>query len=182
MLRRFSTQFKRSKDANGDSEHKTADKGDKSSDKSADKTTDKTTDKGKRFSKISPAKKSASNQDNGHVLKRAEVVATFEKFAQAIHASREPLPNQTGDGTYLKHDKSTGLITDIKSLGFRDANTVKDLVANKASGELIDDKTYLMERIIQMVADLPGSSKNRPELTSVFLDELWNSIPHPPLS
>ncbi|CAG8008328.1 unnamed protein product [Penicillium salamii] len=178
MLRRFSTQFKRSKDANGDSEHKPTDQGDKSADKSADKPTDK----GKRFSKISPARKSAANQEEGHVVKRAEVVATFERFAQAIHASKEPLPNQTGDGTYLKHDKSTGLITDIKSLGFRDANTVKDLVANKASGELIDDKTYLMERIIQMVADLPGSSKNRPELTSVFLDELWNSIPHPPLS
>ncbi|KAJ5338320.1 hypothetical protein N7452_005048 [Penicillium brevicompactum] len=178
MLRRFSTQFKRSKDANGDSEPKN----DKSADKTADKTSDKSAEKSKRFSKVTPARKSASNQEEGHVVKRAEVVATFEKFAQAIHASREPLPNQSGDGTYLKHDKSGGLIADIKSLGFRDVGTVKDLIANKASGELMDDKTYLMERIIQMVADLPGNSKARPELTSVFLDELWNSIPHPPLS
>lgn len=178
MLRRFSTQFKRSKDANGDSEPKN----DKSADKTADKTSDKSAEKSKRFSKVTPARKSASNQEEGHVVKRAEVVATFEKFAQAIHASREPLPNQSGDGTYLKHDKSGGLIADIKALGFRDVGTVKDLIANKASGELMDDKTYLMERIIQMVADLPGNSKARPELTSVFLDELWNSIPHPPLS
>jgi linoleate 10R-lipoxygenase len=166
MLRRISTQFKRSSKDNGD--------GDKEP-KSAEKTN-------KRFSKVSPTRKSTSNQEENHIVKRAEVVATFEKFAQAIHASNEPLPNQTGDGTFLKHDQSSGLINDIKSLGFRDVNTVKDLVKSKASGELVDDKTYLMERIIQMVADLPGNSKNRTELTNVFLDELWNSIPHPPLS
>jgi linoleate 10R-lipoxygenase len=171
MLRRFSTQFKRSKDSkdtNGDAEPKSVDK-------SADKSS-------KRFSKVSPGRKSTSNQEDNHVVKRAEVVATFEKYAQAIHASQEPLPNQTGDGTFLKHDKSSGLISDIKALGFRDIGTVKDLVASKASGELVDDKTYLMERVIQLVADLPGHSKNRTELTNVFLDELWNSIPHPPLS
>ncbi|KAJ5694926.1 hypothetical protein N7455_002172 [Penicillium solitum] len=171
MLRRFSTQFKRSKDSkdsNGDTEPKI---------------TDKTTEKSsKRASKVSPSRKSTSTKEENHVVKRAEVVAVFEKYAQAIHASQEPLPNQTSDGTFLKHDKSSGLINDIKSLGFRDVNTVKDLIASKASGELIDDKTYLMERIIQMVADLPGNSKTRPELTSVFLDELWNSIDHPPLS
>lgn len=171
MLRRISTQFKRSKDSkdsNGDTEPKI---------------TDKTTDKSsKRASKVSPARKSTSTKEENHVVKRAEVVAVFEKYAQAIHASQEPLPNQTSDGTYLKHDMSSGLINDIKALGFRDVNTVKDLIASKASGELVDDKTYLMERVIQMVSDLPGNSKNRTELTSVFLDELWNSIDHPPLS
>ncbi|KAJ5748816.1 uncharacterized protein N7511_010512 [Penicillium nucicola] len=164
MLRRISTQFKRSSKDNGDSEPKSTEK------------------PNKRFSKVSPTRKSSSNQEESPAVKRAEVVATFEKFAQAIHASNEPLPNQTGDGTFLKHDQSSGLINDIKSLGFRDVNTVKDLVKSKASGELVDDKTYLMERIIQMVADLPGNSKNRTELTNVFLDELWESIPHPPLS
>ncbi|KAJ5728443.1 hypothetical protein N7493_004773 [Penicillium malachiteum] len=168
MLRRFSTQFKKNKDgANGDAEVK-AEKAEKQS---------------KRFSKASPPRKSAAKEiEVSQQVKRAEVVAVFEKYAQAIHASREPLPNQTGDGTYLKHDQSSGLIDDIKTLGFRDINTVKDLIKNKASGELIDDKTYLMERIIQLVADMPGHSKNRVELTNVFLDELWNSIPHPPLS
>ncbi|KAJ5792985.1 uncharacterized protein N7503_008963 [Penicillium pulvis] len=165
MLRRFSTQFKKNKDTNGDAEPK------------AEK-------QNKRFSKVSSTPKVASKEDTTetHQVKRSEVVAVFEKYAQAIHASREPLPNQTGDGTYLKHDQSSGLIADIKSLGFRDVNTVKDLIKNKASGELVDDKTYLMERIIQLVADMPGHSKNRVELTNGFLDELWTSLPHPPLS
>ncbi|KAJ5953170.1 hypothetical protein N7454_000066 [Penicillium verhagenii] len=165
MLRRISTQFKRNKDGNGDAEPKPE-------------------KQNKRFSKASPTRKSSAKEEPAevHQVKRAEVIAVFEKYAQAIHASREPLPNQTGDGTYLKHDQSSGLIDDIKTLGFRDVNTVKDLIANKASGELIDDKTYLMERIIQLVADLPGHSPRRVELTNTFLDELWTSLPHPPLS
>jgi linoleate 10R-lipoxygenase len=137
MLRRFSTQFKRnkdSKDTNGDAEQSKSSK-----------------ENSKRFSKpAQPVRKSTSHEEKHQPVNRAEVVAVFEKYAQAIHASREPLPNQTGDGTYLKHDQSSGLFNDIKSLGFRDLNTVKDLIKNKASGELIDDKTYLMERIIQV--------------------------------
>lgn len=135
MLRRFSTQFKRNKDANGDAEPK-SNKENKESNT-------------KRFSKSAAPRKPSSNEES-RAVSRDEVVAVFEKYAQAIHASREPLPNQTGDGTYLKHDQSSGLFNDIKSLGFRDLNTVKDLIKNKASGELIDDKTYLMERIIQV--------------------------------
>lgn len=135
MLRRFSTQFKRNKDSNGDAEPKSSKENSK--------------ENSKRFSKVSPARKSSSNEES-HTVKRSEVVAVFDKYAQAIHASREPLPNQSGDGTYLKHDQSSGLFNDIKTLGFRDVNTVKDLIKSKASGELVDDKTYLMERIIQV--------------------------------
>jgi len=138
MLRRFSTQFKRNKDANGDAEPKSNKESKESKESNS-----------KRFSKSAAPRKSSSNEES-RAVSRDEVVAVFEKYAQAIHASREPLPNQTGDGTYLKHDQSSGLFNDIKSLGFRDLNTVKDLIKNKASGELIDDKTYLMERIIQV--------------------------------
>ena len=134
MFRRFSTQFKKNKDTNGEAEPK----GGK--------------ENSKRFSRVSPSRKSFNHEETATV-NRAEVVAVFEKYAQAIHASREPLPNQTGDGTYLKHDQSSGLFNDIKALGFRDVNTVKDLIKNKASGELVDDKTYLMERIIQVGVD-----------------------------
>ena len=36
--------------------------------------------------------------------------------------------------------------------------------------------------LLQLVAALPDRSANRVELTSLFLDELWNSLQHPPLS
>ncbi|KAI2792952.1 Linoleate 10R-lipoxygenase [Penicillium oxalicum] len=166
MLRRFSTQFRKNKESNSDADSSKNSK-----------------ENGKRHSKpIQPSRKASSHDEKQHSVNRAEVVAVFEKHAQAIHASREPLPSQGGDGAYLKHDQSSGLFEDIKSLGFRDLSTVKSLIKSKASGELIDDKTYLMERIIQLVADMPGHSKNRVELTNQFLDELWDSLPHPPLS
>jgi hypothetical protein len=51
---------------------------------------------------------------------RAEVASIFEQYAQVIHASLRPLPNQSGDGAYLdKVNPSlkgymTGLCTDIR--------------------------------------------------------------------
>ena len=40
----------------------------------------------------------------------------------------------------------------------------------------------LMERVIQLVADLPDNSLRRKELTNTFVDQLFNSLQHPPLS
>ena len=39
-----------------------------------------------------------------------------------------------------------------------------------------------MERMIQLVAALPRSSKNREVLTGKLIDQLWESLQHPPLS
>jgi hypothetical protein len=46
---------------------------------------------------------------------------------------------------------------------------------------LVDDKTMVMERTIQLVANLPHGSKARRELTNGFLNELWYSLDHPPM-
>ncbi|KAF2456698.1 fatty acid oxygenase PpoC [Lineolata rhizophorae] len=117
-----------------------------------------------------------------HNQEREEVGNVFEDFAQLIHASQRPLPTQTGDGTYIEKDENSGLFADLRTLGFKDVKTLKDFMAAKSSGETTDDKTYLMERVIQLVADLPSRSKNRVDLTNAFLGELWNSLQHPPLS
>jgi hypothetical protein len=45
----------------------------------------------------------------------------------------------------------------------------------------MDDKTMLMEQIIQLVAGLPSKSRLREELTNQFLNELWYTLDHPPL-
>lgn len=37
-------------------------------------------------------------------------------------------------------------------------------------------------KVIQLVASLPSRSAHRVEFTSLFLDELWNSLQHPPIS
>jgi prostaglandin-endoperoxide synthase 1/linoleate 10R-lipoxygenase len=57
-----------------------------------------------------------------------------------------------------------------------------EVIKNKVLGDgIIDDKTMIMERVIALVADLPHQSKLREELTNNFLNELWNTLDHPPL-
>lgn len=101
---------------------------------------------GKRHSKAS----SYVGPEEDHSAKRNEVVATFEKYAQLIHASRRPLPTQTGDGTYPEHEPSSSLFQDLKALSFKDYATLLEVMKVRASGQLVDDKTMLMERIIQV--------------------------------
>ena len=72
----------------------------------------------------------------------------LEQFAQLVHASRRPLPTQSGDGAYLEHEVPSGVFADLKSLGFKDVKTLMQVMTSK-KGSLQDDKTYLMERVIQ---------------------------------
>ncbi|MCJ1398075.1 hypothetical protein MMC11_001272 [Xylographa trunciseda] len=102
----------------------------------------------------------------------------LEQFAQLIHMSRRPLPTQSGDGAYLDHEVPSGLMDDLRSLGFKDVKTLMQVMTQK-KGTLQDDKTYLMERL---VSSLPPKSKTRVDLTNSFIDELWNSLQHPPQS
>ena len=152
---------------------------------------------GRKRSSFMPQKKK-EEQNVDHSASRADVETSFNKFAQLIHASRRPLPTQSGDGAYLDRTEPTGLVQDLKSIGFRDVETLMELMKSKTSGKLQDDKTYLMERIIQvcarvsklvllltrrqLVSGMPPSSKTRVDLTNAFIDQLWNSLQHPPLS
>ena len=92
----------------------------------------------------------ASEQD--HSATRSDVSSSLEQFAQVLHAARRPLPTQSGDGAYLDHEVPSGLLQDIKSLGFKDVNTLMNVMKTKATGELQDDKTMLMERVIQVLS------------------------------
>ncbi|THC88806.1 hypothetical protein EYZ11_011744 [Aspergillus tanneri] len=106
----------------------------------------------------------------------------FKKYRQLVHASRRPLPTETGDGTYIEDETNSGLWADLRSLGIKDINTLLRLKKTKGTGQLIDDKTMFMEHVIQLVSRLPDDSKTRVKLTNSFLEELWDSLPHPPLS
>ncbi|KAG8526808.1 uncharacterized protein KY384_008237 [Bacidia gigantensis] len=136
----------------------------------------------KRMSSFAPLKSSKKAESADNTASRQNVESSFHQFAQLIHAAQRPLPNQSGDGAYLDHAEPTGLMGDLKRLGFKDAKTLMDVMKSKATGELQDDKTYIMERTIQLVASLPTLSKTRKDLTNAFIDELWNSLQHPPLS
>jgi linoleate 10R-lipoxygenase len=63
-----------------------------------------------------------------HAATRADVSSTFEQYAQLIHASRRPLPNQSGDGAYLEKDEPSGFWSDMRSAGIKDLKTVKHIM------------------------------------------------------
>ncbi|KAI0155372.1 linoleate diol synthase [Hypoxylon sp. FL1284] len=113
---------------------------------------------------------------------RDGVSAVFAQFGQLLNASRRPLPTKNGDGSYDTVIKKTGFKNDLKYLRMQDVKTVVELARSKLKGEqLTDDKTMIMERVIQLVAGLPSHSRLREELTNTFLNELWTTLDHPPL-
>ncbi|KAL4882931.1 heme peroxidase [Aspergillus karnatakaensis] len=174
MLRRFST-FKKSKAEKAEK----ADRESKANGSTANGTAP-TNNSTKRQSKPPAPRRSSS--DSGHSAESEDIPAVFEKHAQVLHASSRPIPHQGGEAAYLDKEHPSGLFNDLRSLGFKDFSSLKDVIKTKINGELTDDKTMIMERIIQIVSSLPSNSKLRVDLTNTFLDELWGSLPHPPLS
>lgn len=139
MLRRFSSAFRKGKKEDSQTNDVTGVNGSSSSAKP---------DMQRRRSNLAPQKKNEELED--HSAGHTQVESTFQQYAQLIHASRRPLPTQSGDGAYLDHVMPSGLMDDLKHLGFKDVNTLMGVMKTKASGELADDKTYLMERVIQV--------------------------------
>lgn len=101
-----------------------------------------------------PSKPAPARQDtrdrNSTPATRQDVENTFAEFAQLIHASRRPLPTQSGDGSYLEKEEPTGFWNDIRHLGLKDLNTVKNILADKASGKPQDDRNLHMEGVMQV--------------------------------
>ncbi|KAL8965257.1 MAG: hypothetical protein Q9183_003949 [Haloplaca sp. 2 TL-2023] len=111
-----------------------------------------------------------------------DIQSNFEKFAHLLQTSNRPLPTQGGEGSDMEEGQPSGFLQDLKTFGFKDINTMLQVMKGKATGELQDDKTYTMEYLMQLVAGLPSNSKLRVDLTNSFIDELWNSLQHPPMS
>ena len=98
----------------------------------------------------SHAPKSKKEEHVDHSASRQDIESSFSRFGQMIYASPGPLPTQTGDGAYLDHTEPSGLLHDLKTIGFKDVNTLMQVMRNKATGELQDDRTYMMEHVIQV--------------------------------
>ncbi|KAI1079732.1 linoleate diol synthase [Whalleya microplaca] len=121
-------------------------------------------------------------QEDTPKTNRAGVWDSFSQLGRLIDASRRPLPTQNGDGSYNPIIKKGGLKQDLKHIRMKDVKTIIDLAKSKLKGEqVVDDKTMIMERVIQLVAGLPDNSRLRVELTDTFLNELWYTLDHPPL-
>lgn len=88
----------------------------------------------------------SSDLKSGH-----DVSQTLAEVMQVINASLRPLPTETGDGSYNPEPAPhTGVLKDVAHLNIGDVETITDLVKQYAGGGPVDDKTYLMERVIQV--------------------------------
>lgn len=164
MLRRFSTKFGKSKHDQTDGVNGTngitngTTNGVDANGTHTNGTSAEKPDLDKRRSSFGFRKGKQTSTD--HSASRDDIENSFAQFAQLIHASQRPLPNQSGDGAYLDHKEPSGLMADVKSLGFKDVHTLMDVMKTKATGALQDDKTYIMEKTIQV------SSKTSPLLVA----------------
>ena len=150
MLRRFSSKFSKGKheDANGVSNG--VSNGAEKPDLGHKRSSFMAPRKEKEKEKERERDRRKTNDDQDHAANRGDVETAFQKFAQLIHASNRPLPTQSGDGAYLEHAEPTGLMQDLRSLGIKDVSTLMEVMKTKTTGRLQDDKTYLMEHVIQV--------------------------------
>jgi hypothetical protein len=77
-------------------------------------------------------------------------------------------------------DTESHVLESLKVFKARNIKTLGDVALSGVNGEPIDDKTYLMERIIQLAADLPLHDRVSDSLTNSLLSQLWNDLDHPP--
>ncbi|OJD17342.1 hypothetical protein AJ78_02580 [Emergomyces pasteurianus Ep9510] len=83
---------------------------------------------------------------------REEIENGISQLRKLIRSSLRPLPTQTGDGSYVDGTPpEPTLIDDLKKIGIKDLDTLVDVVRMEATGEPVDDKDYIMERVIQNI-------------------------------
>ncbi|PGH27261.1 hypothetical protein AJ80_00971 [Polytolypa hystricis UAMH7299] len=114
---------------------------------------------------------------------RAEIEKSISEMGQLIRASLRPLPTETGNGAYIqKEPTETGLLEDVGHVDLGDIKTLIEVTKESITGDLVDDKKYIMERVIQLASSLPPTSRNGVNLTNSLLSKLWTDLEHPPLS
>ncbi|KAL8871725.1 MAG: hypothetical protein Q9174_002502 [Haloplaca sp. 1 TL-2023] len=65
-----------------------------------------------------------------------DIQSNFEKFAHLLQTSNRPLPTQGGEGSDMEEGQPSGFLQDLKTFGFKDINTMLQVMKGKATGEL----------------------------------------------
>lgn len=88
---------------------------------------------------------------------REEIEDGVSKLSQLIRSSLRLPPTRTGDGSYIDNTPpEPSLIDDLKKVGIKDLDTLVDIVRNAATGEPVDDRDYILERVIQVIFKAQG--------------------------
>ena len=78
------------------------------------------------------------------------IEGAFTGIKELIHAALQPLPTQTGDGSYIEEKVPTHLFKDLHDMGFDGIDAIIDTLKADVSGDPTDDRTYLMENVIKV--------------------------------
>lgn len=117
-----------------------------------------------------------------HGTWRKELEANLTSVTQLISKSLSPISNTpympTNDPDNVK---MTSLLTDLRKIGFKDVETLLALFNSEVKGQQ-DDSKFLLEHLVTLLAKLDDNSKISAQLTSGFVNTLWNALPHPPLT
>lgn len=115
------------------------------------------------------------------VKKRPSLSSRLSSAAAAIKASLSPIPKYPYEPTNDDTTPPTGLLDDIQKLGFKDIETLLTFLNADVTGVENDDN-LLLEHLIQLLAKLPPTSADGQKLSDSFINQLWNTLNHPPVT
>lgn len=108
---------------------------------------------------------------------------TQPKPDKTPNVEHQPVSNDSSSSASTTDFKRSEKVLEVlRAFDLKNIKTIKDVALQQIDGEPINDKTYLMERIIQLAADLPIASRTSDTLTNSFLNQLWTDLQHPPQS
>jgi hypothetical protein len=110
---------------------------------------------------------------------RKDIEASLSQIEQVLKASLKPIPPYPYPPTNEPIDATSGILADLRRIGFKDVETLIQVTKESFTG-VDDDNKFLLEHVVQLASKLPPSSKNGAALSSAFINQLWNVLPHPP--
>ena len=87
-----------------------------------------------------------------HLSFHQQVENTFKSVSGLVQASLQPLPTQTGDGTYITEPPSTGPLLDLIKTRPEDIKTIFEIAKAGILGKATNDRSYELEHIIKVCA------------------------------
>ena len=114
---------------------------------------------------------------------RKEIDGSLGSVKRLLSKSLAPLPSSPASHVPSPDDqtKMTGFLSELRKIGFKDVETLLSLLNSEIKGQQ-DDNKFLLEHLVQLLSKLDDTSKLSNQLTASFVNNLWNALPHPPLT
>lgn len=111
---------------------------------------------------------------------RARVENALGQIIQLLQAAKKSIhPDFVAKPSNDVPEAKGGILADIKKIGIPDVETLLESFYDSVRGAQ-DDNSLLMERLIQLLVKLPSNSKDGQILSDTLINNLWNTLPHPP--